>query len=64
MQRLTTAQALARHYQPLISDGVPHETAHALVLQASAHLLTQTDFIVVSDASEQPDGSSWAPQGG
>jgi hypothetical protein len=44
--QLTTAQALARYYNELVDEGIPHETAHELLLDAGRRLLDGADLVV------------------
>jgi hypothetical protein len=47
---LTTAQTLASYYTELTTGGVPHQTAHELVVDAGRRLLDVEDLVVLSSA--------------
>ncbi|MFT2014604.1 hypothetical protein ACMA1D_01965 [Streptomyces sp. 796.1] len=48
---MTTAQALSSYYRELTQGGVPHETAHELVLEAGHQLLGEGDLVVRTTAT-------------
>lgn len=47
MAALTTAQTLSQYYRELTQGGIPHETAHELLLDAGRHLLDVEDLVVL-----------------
>lgn len=51
MQRPTTAQQLCQYYRELIAGGIPHDTAHELVLEASRELIGLEGVIILKTAS-------------
>lgn len=48
MTARTTAQQLAQYYRELTQGGIPHDTAHELVLEASRELIGSEGVIILS----------------